>query len=54
MNSTRVTKLLKQNTLSFSKIEIEKPLRASACLVGKVQVQNPTLVNDKNQTPHHT
>ena len=54
MNSTRVTTLLKQSTLSFSNIKIEKPLRASACLVGEIQVQNSILVNDKNQTPDHT
>ena len=43
INSTNVIRLVKQNQLSFSKIEINKPLPAPSpqCLEYQIQVQQP-------------
>ena len=50
-SSTKVTRLIKQNKLSFSSIEINTPLPAPKlqCLVAQIRVQNLTLVVATNQ-----
>ena len=52
INSTSVFKPVKQNQLSFSSIEINKPLPAPVqCLIGQIQVQRPILVVATDQMP---
>ena len=55
INSTSVIRPVKQNQLSFSSIEINKPLPAPVqFLVDEIQVQKPILVVATDQMPDHT
>ena len=54
INSTSVIKPVKQNQLSFSSIEINKPLPAPVqCLADHIQVQKLTLLTATDQMPDH-
>ena len=54
INSVSVIRLAKRNELSFSSIEVNKPLPASVqCLVDQIQVQKPILVAATDQMPDH-
>ena len=54
INSTSVIKPVKRNELSFSSIEINKPLPAPVqCLVDQIHIQKPILVVATDQTPDH-
>ena len=56
INNTSDIRSVKQNQLSFSSIEINKPLPAPSqqCLVDQIQVQKPILVAATDQMPNHT
>ena len=54
IRSTSIIRRAKRNQLSFSSIEINKPLPAPVqCLVDQIQVQKPILVVVTNQMPDH-
>ena len=55
INSTSVTRPVKQNQLIFPSIEMNKSLSSSPrCLVGQIQVQKLALAVDTEQKPDHT
>ena len=55
INSTSVIRPVKQNQLSFSSIEIKKPLPVPVqCLIDQIQFQEPVLVVATDQTRDHT
>ena len=55
INSNSVIRQLKRNQLSFSSIEINKPIPAPVlCLADQIQVQKPILVGATDQMPDHT
>ena len=55
INSTKVFRLVKQKQLSFSGIQINKPLPAPVqCLIDQIQVQKQLLVVVTDQMPDHT
>ena len=54
INSTSITRLVKQNQMSFSSIEINKPLPVLVqCLVDQTYVQNLCLIVATNQMLDH-
>ena len=52
INSTSVIRMVKRNHLSFSSIEINKPLPDP--VVDQIQAQDPILVAARVQMPDHT